>query len=61
MILLKEKKLCDYDNTSIIFVELPAHTERQNELQPGVRDSAVPGLYLWQHNWRPGSARTLHQ
>lgn len=41
--------------------ELPPLPKQQDQLQPGVRDPAVPGLHLRQHHRRPRPARALHQ
>ena len=41
--------------------ELPAEPEQQDQLQPSVWDSAVPGHHVWQHHGRPGPAGPLHQ
>lgn len=45
---------------SIRDLELPALPEQQNKLQPGVRDSPVPGLHLRKHHRRPRPAGPLH-
>ena len=41
--------------------ELPALPEQQDQLQPGVRDSAVPGHHVRQHHGRSWAAGALHQ
>lgn len=42
-------------------VELPSLPKQQDQLQFGVWDAAVPGLYLWKHYWRSWSSRALYK
>ena len=44
-----------------LLAEFPSLPEQQDQLQLGVRDPAVPGLHLWEHNWRAGTAWSVHQ
>lgn len=50
----------DWLQFSLRDLELPAMPEQQNKLQPGVRDSPVPGLHLRKHHRRPRPAGPLH-
>ena len=41
--------------------ELPPLPKQQDQLQFGVWDAAVSGLYLWKHHWGSWSSGTLYQ
>lgn len=44
-----------------LLTELPTLPEQQDKLQPGVRDTAVPGLHLWEHNWGTWTSGSVYK